>query len=461
MGAFLAVRYAGNSPKRVTLGGMTFEQLPFQLGTVDFQPSIPAWVATEAAGDFARAYHVVGSDLGGVYPAGPFNLDLYASESAYVQGMNHVEHAASCSAFLRQSRTTVPMGDHVLGIPVSGQGALAFSIGHEYTDALLGRIQHGHFGNVCSVSRLLAVPWVSDGFADYVGAQVSAADYGFYPMLHKVDQSRALTLMATNGRLVPQMALVGWNQWSSSLRVRSGAAPVQYAVADAMVQRIIQQGGFALLRRVVTAAASGSGMSSVLGQSQSAFAHQAWSTYRKWFLSQHPPVAYLAARVWRWRADKVQWTGRVYGYGWPSRRRLGVLVNGRRPTGAATVTTPAGSFLMSVPVYTSSVVVNGVRAILVSGPPNRFDPWIIAVLIALTGVVVLWHRTFSTDPRVKPHPFIMRRFEPRWDDWDTLTWEVKMAMRHRRVVVNWVFISVVVGLWVALFALAILSTAPL
>ena len=81
-------------------------------------------------------------------------------------------------------------------------------------------------------------------------------------------------------------------------------------------------------------------------------------------------------------------------------------------------------------------------------------------LVVLAGLVVLWHLTFSVDPRVHPHPFVLRWVEPRWERWADLDWDAKMRIFHRRQVVNWVFVILVVGLLVYLFSLAVRAGAP-
>ncbi len=78
----------------------------------------------------------------------------------------------------------------------------------------------------------------------------------------------------------------------------------------------------------------------------------------------------------------------------------------------------------------------------------------------LGGLVLLWHLTFSVDPRIHPHPFVLRWVEPRWERWEDLDWDVKMRIFRRRQVVNWVFVVLVVGLLIYLFALAARSDAP-
>lgn len=85
---------------------------------------------------------------------------------------------------------------------------------------------------------------------------------------------------------------------------------------------------------------------------------------------------------------------------------------------------------------------------------------VIGGLIVLGGLVVLWHLTFSVDPRVHPHPFVLRWVEPRWERWEDLDWDAKMRIFHRRQVVNWVFVILVVGLLAYLFSLALRSVPP-
>lgn len=88
---------------------------------------------------------------------------------------------------------------------------------------------------------------------------------------------------------------------------------------------------------------------------------------------------------------------------------------------------------------------------------GRFDLWTLIGLVVLAGLIVAWEVSFNTDPRVNPHPFIIRRFEPEWDDWDALTWDQKMQIFRRRQIVHWGFIVIVGALWVGLFLLGALQ----
>jgi hypothetical protein len=76
---------------------------------------------------------------------------------------------------------------------------------------------------------------------------------------------------------------------------------------------------------------------------------------------------------------------------------------------------------------------------------------VIGGLVLLAAMVVGWHLTFSVDPRVHPHPFVLKWIEPPWDDWDALTWDEKMRIFRRRQVVHWVFVIIAGILFVGLF----------
>jgi hypothetical protein len=82
---------------------------------------------------------------------------------------------------------------------------------------------------------------------------------------------------------------------------------------------------------------------------------------------------------------------------------------------------------------------------------------VIGALLALAGLVILWEITFSADPRVNPHPFVLRWIEPPWDDWDALSWEQKMRIFRRRLWVHWAFVLLAGGLWVLLFVEGLLA----
>ncbi len=88
------------------------------------------------------------------------------------------------------------------------------------------------------------------------------------------------------------------------------------------------------------------------------------------------------------------------------------------------------------------------------------DAIVVGGLVLLGGLVWLWHMTFSVDPRIHPHPFVLRWLEPRWERWDDLDWEIKMRIFRRRQVVNWAFVILVMALLVVLFGLAARSAAP-
>jgi len=76
---------------------------------------------------------------------------------------------------------------------------------------------------------------------------------------------------------------------------------------------------------------------------------------------------------------------------------------------------------------------------------------VVAALVVMAGLVVLWEMTFSVDPRIHPHPWVLRHVEPHWENWDQLTWDEKMRIFRRRQVVHWAFVLLVAGLWVFLF----------
>jgi hypothetical protein len=73
--------------------------------------------------------------------------------------------------------------------------------------------------------------------------------------------------------------------------------------------------------------------------------------------------------------------------------------------------------------------------------------------------VVLWELTFSVDPRVNPHPFILRWLEPPWQDWDSLTGDEKMRIFRRRQLVHWTFVLLASAVWTFVFVFGILTSS--
>ncbi len=60
-------------------------------------------------------------------------------------------------------------------------------------------------------------------------------------------------------------------------------------------------------------------------------------------------------------------------------------------------------------------------------------------MAALALLVTCWATGVDADPRRRPHPWLMRRLEPAWTDWEALTWEQKRVITRRRQAVAWVF----------------------
>ncbi len=70
------------------------------------------------------------------------------------------------------------------------------------------------------------------------------------------------------------------------------------------------------------------------------------------------------------------------------------------------------------------------------------NQWVLITLLATAVLIYVYQKNFAElDPRKNRQPWLFRYLED-WEDWNSLSWEEKMAIFRRRQKVHWVFVIV-------------------